>query len=150
NVYYRDIAQRILAERKTPETRAKLEKLILDESIVRKSRMHALWSLVGTDSLNPEFHGKLLAHADAGFRAWGVRAAGNFKKVEPAIRDKVVSLAADAEPDVRLQVAIAARKIEGIEPVSLLTQVLSKSGEDKLIPHIVWQNLHPLLEESAP
>lgn len=150
NVYYRDIAQRILAERKDPATRPKLEKLVLDDAVVRKSRLHALWSLVGTDSLSPDFHGKLLAHSDAGFRAWGVRAAGNFKKVEPALRDKVVSLASDPEPDVRLQVAIAARKLEGVEPVSLLTQVLSKSGEDKLIPHIVWQNLHPLLEEQAP
>jgi len=150
NVYYRDIAQRILAERKAPETRPALEKLVLDESIVRKSRMHGLWSLVSTDSLSPEFHAKLLGHADPGFRAWGVRAAGNFKRVEPALREKIVSLAHDPAPDVRLQVAIAARKIEGIEPVSLLTQVLSNSGEDKLIPHIVWQNLHPLLEEHAP
>jgi putative heme-binding domain-containing protein len=28
----------------------------------------------------------------------------------------------------------------------VLVEVLTRCGEDKLIPHIVWQNLHPLLE----
>ena len=46
---------------------------------------------------------------------------------------------------MRLQVAIAARKIEGLEPLPLLVEVLANAGDDKLIPHIVWQNLHPLL-----
>ena len=27
--------------------------------------------------------------------------------------------------------------------------VLSASGDDKLIPHVVWQNLHPLLETDS-
>ena len=27
----------------------------------------------------------------------------------------------------------------------MLVEVLANAGDDKLIPHIVWQNLHPLL-----
>ena len=58
------------------------------------------------------------------FRAWGVRAAGNMGQVEPAIREKVVvKLARDPSPDVRLQVAIAARKIEGVDPLAVLLEV---------------------------
>ncbi len=49
-------------------------------------------------------------------------------------------------PDVRLQVAIAARKLQGVDPVPILLDVLLSSS-DPLIPQIVWQNLHPLLEE---
>src|SRR5262249_28260535 len=105
--------------------------------------------LIGGGPLDVEFHKKLLAHDDATFRAWGVRVAGNQGKVAEAIRDKVAALAKDKSPDVKLQVAIAARKVAGLEPVALLVEVLAGCGDDKLIPGIVWQNLHPLLEDKA-
>lgn len=149
NVYFRDIAQRLLGERNHPEARPKLEAWVLNESAAQKSRMHALWSLVGTGSLTPEFHARLLAHSNPTLRAWGVRAAGNFHRVDSSLRDKVVSLATDPSADVRLQVAIAARKLDGAKPIPVLLQVLRASGNDKLIPHIVWQNLHPLVEEQS-
>src|SRR5262249_20207156 len=140
---------RLLCERSTPEVRGKLQKLVLDEKEPRKARMHALWSLNGMGALDVEFHKTLLTHKDAGIRAWAVRAAGNAGKVSPAIRDRVVSLTTDRSPDVQLQVAIAARKIDGMQPLPLLLAALSLCGEDKLIPVIVWQNLHPLLEEKS-
>jgi putative heme-binding domain-containing protein len=149
NVYFRDTAQRLLAERNTRTIHAKLEKLVLDERAPRKARMHGLWGLLGGAALEPGFHAKLLAHADAGFRAWGVRAAGNQGKVDAALRERVAALANDPSADVLLQVAIAARKVEGIDPIPTLVEVLAHCGSDKLIPHIVWQNLHPLLEDRA-
>jgi putative membrane-bound dehydrogenase-like protein len=149
NVYFRDIAQRLLCERNHPETRPLLEKLVLDGEAPRKARMHALWALVGTGTLDADFHQKLLRHQDPPYRAWGVRAAGNFHKVDHVIRERIVSLAHDPNSDVQLQVAIAARKLDGVEPIPLLLEVLSSCGNDKLIPHIVWQNLHPLLDDKS-
>ncbi len=70
-----------------------------------------------------------------------------MKKLEPAIRDRVLKLASDPSPDVRLQVAIASRKIEGIDPLVPLLAALRKSDEDPLIPQIVWSNLRPILDE---
>jgi hypothetical protein len=58
-------------------------------------------------------------------------------------------MATDRSRDVQLQVAIAAGKIEGIDPLAVLVEVLAHCGDDKLIPHIVWQNLHPLLDQQA-
>ena len=55
-------------------------------------------------------------------------------------------LAAEGSPDVKLQIAIAAKKIHGVDPLPLLVKIAAHAGDDKLIPHIVWQNLHPLLE----
>ncbi len=149
NVYFRDVAQRVLSERNAPAARAKLEKLVLDGAAPRKARMHALWALVGGGTLGPAFHEKLLAHAESSYRAWGVRAAGNAGKVEASVRDKVAALARDESRDVLLQVAIASRKVAGMAPIPALLEVLSRSGDDKLIPAIVWQNLHPLLEDEA-
>jgi putative heme-binding domain-containing protein len=149
NVYFRDIAQRLLCEHNSAAANGKLQKLVLDNDAPRKTRLHALWALIGTGLLDVDFHKQLLAHKDPTFRAWAVRAAGNFGKIDPGIREQVVSLAADPAADVQLQVAIAARKIDGIEPIPVLTQVLSSCGDDKVIPSIVWQNLHPLLEEQT-
>jgi putative heme-binding domain-containing protein len=149
NVFYRDLAQRLLCERSQAETRTKLEKLVLDDKAPRKARMHALWTLVGMGPLDGTFHERLLSHPDVTYRAWGVRAAGNQGKVEAALRAKVLALTHDPSPDVQLQVAIAARKLQGPEAIATLLDVLSACGEDKLIPVIVWQNLHPLLEEQA-
>jgi putative membrane-bound dehydrogenase-like protein len=146
NVYFRDIAQRLLTERDSDGARSELEQLVLSDA-PRKTRLHALWSLVGTGRLDADFHRQLLSHADAGWRAWGVRAAGNFRKIDDALRARVIEMAGDESPDVQLQVAIAARKIDGVDPLPVLVEVLARCGEDELIPHIVWQNLHPLLEE---
>ncbi|MFM9114721.1 MAG: HEAT repeat domain-containing protein, partial [Planctomycetota bacterium] len=92
---------------------------------------------------------QLLTHTDASFRAWGVRAAGNFHEVEPALVSKIAELAQDPAADVKLQVAIAARKVKGLEPLPLLVKVLAQAGDDPIIPQVVWQNLHPLLETNS-
>ncbi len=149
NVFYRDLAQRLLAERSSPALRTALEKVVLDDKEPHKARMHALWALLGGGPLDTSFQKKLLGHADPSLQAWAVRAAGNAGKVDDETRKTVIALADDKSRDVQLQVAIAARKIDGVDALPLLVKVLAKCGDDKLIPHIVWQNLHPLLEEHA-
>jgi putative heme-binding domain-containing protein len=171
NLYFRETAQRLLNERLSDERRsqtdtaslrAALEKLVLDENAARKTRLHALWSLIGGDALRPQsnqparasvrfgsLHEQFLHHPDATFRAWAVRAAGNQGDVAPAIRDQVIALARDPSPDVQLQVAIAARKLKDCDALAVLVDVLIHCGHDKLIPPIVWHNLHPLLENEG-
>ena len=67
----------------------------------------------------------------------------------PEIRRRVMALARDPSPDVQLQVAIASRKIENFDALPVLVDVLAHCGHDKLIPAIVWPNLHPLLETNG-
>jgi putative membrane-bound dehydrogenase-like protein len=149
NVYDRDIAQRLLVERANFRLIHRLQNLVLDPKADRKGRMHALWAVVSSGPLEVEFHQRLLNHEDTTLRAWGVRAAGNMHEVDVSIRHKVESLAHDPSADVRLQVAIAARKIRKIEPISLLVEILDASGDDPILPAIVWQNLNPLLDGYA-
>jgi len=155
NIYFRETAQRILTERlgaAPRELRAKLESLVLSSlpTAKRKARLHALWALIGSGVLDPAFHLKLLTHSDPAYRAWAVRAAGNYGQVSADVRRMVASLSADPNPDVQLQVAIASRKIKHFDALPVLYDVLAHCGQDKLIPSIAWNNLHPLLEtESA-
>jgi putative membrane-bound dehydrogenase-like protein len=150
NVWMRDVAQRLLAERLNPHVRGKLANLVVNEDEPRKARMHALWSIIGGSVVNPDLYVRLLDHKDPGFRAWAVRALGNTGTVDPEVRNKIVSLAMDQSPDVQLQVAIALTKLRGMETNRVfraLLLVLDNCGDDKLIPAIVWQNLHPRLTD---
>jgi putative membrane-bound dehydrogenase-like protein len=145
NTYDRETARRLLAER--PDAPAeRLKALALDAKSPRPARMDAVWTIVGRGPLEPDFHLALLADADPGFRAWGVRAAGNMRQVTATVREKVVALARDPSPDVQLQVAIAARKVGGVDATAVLAEVASACGDDPLIPQIVWQNLCPLIQ----
>ncbi|MEX0741478.1 MAG: hypothetical protein WD079_01690, partial [Phycisphaeraceae bacterium] len=55
----------------------------------------------------------------------------------------------DGSPDVKLQLAIAATKLQGRDAVEPLAEVLGHAGDDPLIPQIVWANLHTLLADGA-
>jgi putative heme-binding domain-containing protein len=145
NIYFREAAQRLLTERNTPDIRTKLRRLALNDAQSGEARRHGLWALIGMGRLEPDLHRQLLLHSGALFRAWAVRAAGESWAVEPAIRDAVARLAHDRSRDVQLQVAIAATKIDGLDPLPVLVDVLSACGDDRLISAIVWQNLHGLL-----
>ncbi len=148
NGYFRDLAQRLLAERMTPSLQEKLQTIVLDDSQPRKMRMHALWALISAGPLDPKFHLRLLSNDDWSYRAWGVRAAGDAAAPDHDIRERVVAMAGDQAAAVRLQVAIAVCKFRTIDAVPLLLDILSRTDNDKLIPHIVWQNLHPLIEKN--
>jgi putative membrane-bound dehydrogenase-like protein len=150
NVFFRDLATRLLAERQDPSANVRLEQLVFDSDAPRKTRLHALWALVSQRQLSPELYTRLFEHPDPTIRAWGVRAAGNQRDVTEATREQIAALRADASPDVQLQVVIAVGKIPDMEPISIHAEILSRCGDDPLIPQIVWQNLHPLLETQGP
>lgn len=177
NGYDRDQAQRLLGERNSAVANARLVELVFDDGAIKpdaskdgaalKTRLHALWALAGTGAtgggaLNAEICERLTHRAEPALRAWSVRLAGNLAAAGEAshrlpdeLKSRIAALAKDESPDVRLQVAIAARKCFAAEPgdaavradVDVLLDVLSTSGDDPLLPAIVWQNLHPLLVE---
>ena len=150
NSYFRETAQRLLAERNSSTARPALEQLVLDEKAPHKCRgWRALWSLVGAGPLDRQFHAPLLADSDPSLRSWGVRAAGNMHSVSPELAKKIVELSNDSSPDVKLQVAITAGKLDGVDPLPVLLDVLAHCGDDPLIPAIVWQNLQPLVDRRA-
>ncbi len=155
NIFFRESAQRMLTERLAadPQDRAAdrkpLQDLALSAASPRAARLHAYWTLIGSGPLDPAFLKKALAESDPAFRAWAVRAAGNAGSVTPEISQAISALAQDPSPDVQLQVAIAATKIKGFDALPVLARVLQHCGHDKLIPAIVWANLHPLLETDS-
>ena len=152
NIFFRESAQRLLTERiraGNGTLRNALEKVALAAESPRQKRLHAFWALIGSEGFGADFHLSMLKAEDPTMRAWGVRAAGNMRKVEATVRDKIISLASDSSSDVQLQTVIAARKIEGVDAMKVIIETLAHCGVDKVIPAIAWNNLHPLLESEG-
>jgi len=147
NGLLRRLARRTLTERNNAETKAKLRKLVFDDKAKRITQLNALWVLIGAETLHQPLHRQLLKHDDPTFRAWGVRAAANVRFRTSDLREAIAKLAKDESPIVRREVAIASSKIAGPRAVDVLTDVLAHSGDDKLLPHIVWNNLKPRLKQ---
>jgi putative heme-binding domain-containing protein len=157
NVLFRELAQRNLAERmlawddapdvpgnlrKLRDSRELLMDLAEDRKAPRQARLHAFLTLAnaGMVGLIP----RMMKDPDPVFRAFAVRLA-----VETFFSKDIKTLIKDDAPQVQLQLAIAAGKLRDTDPLVMLFGVLARSGDDKLIPHIVWQNLHPLLEKDG-
>ncbi len=149
NDYFYTTALRILQQRDEAGVRPQLQHWVLDSRRSLPVRLRAFWALLGTGHLEEEFLLRVLAAPESDLRAWGVRAAGNLAPVSDRVARRVAQLADDSAPEVLLQVATAAGKIEQLDPVQLLARVLVRCGDDGLIPHIVWQNLHPRLVRQA-
>ncbi|TWT33376.1 PVC-type heme-binding CxxCH protein [Blastopirellula retiformator] len=148
NRFYRDRAQRLLSERE-PSAYDMLTKLAVDPTAPRKTRLHAIWAVAGYQCPGDGFLIELVDDPDPTIRAWGIRIAGNFQVASEVLRAKIITAASDPSPDVQLQAVIAAGKIHKIPAMPTLLTALAAAGDDKLIPHIVWQNLHPLLETDS-
>ncbi|QDU25228.1 Membrane bound L-sorbosone dehydrogenase [Anatilimnocola aggregata] len=125
-----------------------LQQLALNDKAPRKARMHALWTTLSLKQPNEAYSLRLLSDKDPALRAWAVRTVGNFGGSEAAWK-QVRLLATDASVDVQLQVAITAATKNDEHTIPTLLNVLENCGDDMLIPHIVWQNLHPLLEKQG-
>lgn len=152
NVYFRDLAQRVLAERASDEANALLEAVVLDAQAPRNQRMHALWARLGAGPLSETFHLALFDQVDPTLRAFAVRAAGNAGTEAPrAVKQRAAGAVSDDSPDVVVQAVVAAVKVHADDPATacrLLAEALATAGDDPVIPHIVWQCAYPMLGES--
>jgi len=149
NDYIRSTAQRVLYERDSESIRNQLQAVVFDDHAPEYARMHALWTLLSSHEVDLNIYAQLLNHSNPSYRAWAIRAIGNHRVDRPEFNRKLHLLAQDKSRDVQLQVAITAAKLNKLSTLDTLLEVLAHCGDDQLIPHIVWQNLHPLLEQNS-
>ena len=124
--------------------------MISDTTKPLKFRLTALWSLISQGPLDDKFHQQLLQDKDPTIVAWAIRAAGNQKTVSLEIRQAIETMITpDTNPDVLLQIAIAAPKIDQADSLLWLVNVASVAKNDGLLPQIVWQNIHPFIPSKS-
>ncbi len=146
NLFIRETAQRLLAERGSPATSAELEAMARSASLALKTRLHALWARSSMPEPNIDLLRELLDDQEPEMIAWAIRLLADKRTADDQVVKELQKLCSEAPPQVLLQVATATRKIKTDTKLALLLNVLTHCGDDPLIPHIVWQNLYPLIE----
>ncbi len=103
--WVRDTAQRLLFERRPSDAQAALEQLWGQDSLPAASRVQVAWTLHGLALLREGHIKRACLDNDARVRAHGIRLAEEYLE-KPTVLDLVLDAAADAEPLVRMQVAL--------------------------------------------
>ncbi len=145
NGFFRDIAQRVLAERANPETLKKLKGIVENETLATKDRLHCFWTMMSSDphalskELDEEFFKRAAAWREPVMRAWAVRAARvptlvhlNPRSLEPFRSDK--------SPQVQLELVIA----QALDP-SESYELLRQFPQDIHLAQLVWVNWKDVL-----
>ena len=172
NVWMRETAQRILQERNRNENVEALKKLVRSGRERDQKTLRALFALIGHDGLDYSWiEDQLLVHEDPVVEAWGVRTILSRTPLEryPGRAGRLAMLAHKDDPhESSLPIAIALGRSLNIartrfadsltpemekrlaeETIYGLLHSLDTSHGDRLVTHVVWQNLHPLLENHA-
>ncbi len=162
NVWVRETAQRLLQERTSKRLRTTLRDAINNSTASQIHRRHAMFSLLGAQPTvlpladvaeDLQLQGP---REDAVLRRWSLQALWQNQDYTRHAVDGLefqswTAKSDDSPPSVKLQSVMSLAKLPTAAPkvVEGLLWHLSTSGNDLLIPRIVWQNLHPRLERQA-
>lgn len=166
NDFIRWTATRLLQERPETLTKPHVSKAAKDKTRPAIARRHALFALIGAPSNAPEKVAEIFqidlqefAAGDNVNRAWLLRHILSERSSAQRLAQAFESQKPDWErewrpiltPGIALQVVVGLGKLPTTSPRILdgFLWFLSSTSGDKLLPHVVWQNLHPRLETQA-
>ena len=164
NDFIRWTATRLLQERASTATVSRLMRIAEPDYVLPIQRRHALFSLIGATVLNPEHedvvaprlvHWFMTGNDDVA-RALAARTLVRLPKFRANLIENIWRADWDnadlsnLPPAVQLQTAIAISTLpDSPQLLEGFLKILAAGQNDRLIPHIVWQNLHPRLEAHA-
>ncbi len=152
NKWFRQTALRLLHDRRDASLSPKLREMVAKES--GQTALEAFWALNAGGGFNDEVALQTLDHPSEMVRYWTVRLLGDRypparyssstakpAPLPPAIRAKLVKVAsAEAEAQVRGQIAAAAKRLPGSDALPLIRELLYRAEDtkDKHNPLLIW------------
>jgi putative membrane-bound dehydrogenase-like protein len=132
NAWRRLTAQRLLVERGGNGAVPALKE-VCRKGATPQARLHALWTLDGLDALGPDLVAGALADEHYGVRLHALKLAEPRLAGEPALLDKVLALADDPHPRVRLQLAFTLGESPDAKVLLALAHLARREGEDRWV-----------------
>ncbi|MGB7157246.1 MAG: PVC-type heme-binding CxxCH protein [Tepidisphaeraceae bacterium] len=132
NGWVRDTAQRLLVERRDPATVEPLRALAM-EGEAPLGRLHALWTLEGIEKRDADVLLAALADLAGKNRAAAIRLSEPFMADDVRVREAVLKLAADGDPDVRLQFALSVSAAPTPEAELALVEVVTAAADNQYV-----------------
>ena len=161
NVWHREMAQRLLNERRDAETQPALRAMIQEASTL-EGRLSALWTLHGSGLLDESTLDAASQHVDFGLRMWAARLTGERATDHWRAFARLERLAKDPHASVRAAVALRQyasgsltidtprRSSAGLETLGPVFDALiraSADAQDPLIPFMTWMAAEPWVAE---
>jgi putative membrane-bound dehydrogenase-like protein len=132
NSWWRETAQRLIYERQDKSAVEPLRKLMMTSELPL-ARLHALWSLQGLKALRDEDVLVALADQSAGIPEHAVRLAEPRLTEARRLLERVLALASDESPRVRLQVAFTLGAVDDPRRLGGLFQIAQQDSGDPWI-----------------
>lgn len=130
NAWWRETAQRLLVERGVATAAAPLARLVRNGK-TPQGRMHALYALEGLARLEPADVRHALDDESWGVRMHALRLAERWLNKDAALLDRVLEMTGDAEPRVRLQVALTLGESGDPRAIEALAGLAASHGEER-------------------
>jgi len=164
NIWHREMAQRLLKERKDPASKKPLSDLMRTGSTI-ESRLTALWTLHSAGLLDETLLSAAEVDSHFAMRTWAARLTGERRSSDPVALTRLQVLAEDRDPTVRNAVATALRQyssgaltinrpstsnatLSDLGPTFARLIRASASEDDPLIPFMTWMALEPWVLET--
>ena len=99
----------------------------------------------------PEFLHGVWRLDDPCLRRWGIRMArSDAHPAYAGLLHRLMDFAQDQDPTIQLESVLAADCNICNDTMRILLKACATCGDDPLIPQIVWQNLHPMIDARGP
>ena len=132
NGWHRDTAARLIFERQDQAATGPLRTLA-ESSPQPRSRLLALWGLQGLGTLSPADVLAGTHDPDGHLREHAVRLAEPWLSREAPLRERVLALAEDTEPRVRMQVAFTLGGLADPAVIGALAAIARHDGGDEFV-----------------
>jgi len=171
NVWQRRMAQRVLTERRDPAAKPVLEALLAplspdgkdNKSAAEKAleaRLAAFWTLYGAEQLEDVFLDQCAKDKEPALRSWAARLMGEQRQNSEFLRPRLLGLARDSDPSVRLATAVAVRQLSSgsltidtpapeqfmnynFGPMIAALMTASADAKDPVLPFMIWMAAEP-------
>jgi putative membrane-bound dehydrogenase-like protein len=129
NPWWRETAQRLLVERGDGSVRTALANLVRSGKTA-PGRMHALYTLEGLSRLEPGEVLQALGDDSDGVRVHALQLAERWLDKDPAVLERVLQMTGDADPRVRLQVALTLGESRQERAIDALARLAAAHGDE--------------------
>ncbi|MCC6232219.1 MAG: dehydrogenase [Verrucomicrobiales bacterium] len=163
NAWQRRTAQRVLSERREAQVTPRLQALFdtgeaASPGTRLDARLAAFWTLFSAGFLSDDVLARAVRDPEPAIRLWAARFIGERQIAGPTTLDQLTALSADADPSVRLAVAVACRRFVSsqltvnrprtgapldITPVLAGLVASSADARDPVLPFMIWMAGEP-------
>ncbi len=151
NKWHRQMALRLLAERKAVDVLPALRAILKQEE--GQVALNALWAVYQIAGLDESVSRIGLSHPFGPVREWTVRLHGDAGQVPPSLVQVFQRLAKeDKNPHVLSQLACTARRLPARQSLELVEPLMHRESdvaEDPYLPLLIWWALEGCVNEDA-